>query len=79
MLGKHSHRIDYLVRLENLAEDLAAIPEFPADYVLRENRFASDYDKPFEEYFSRPETEERVWAAYGPDFTLFGYQRYCYS
>ena len=79
MLGEHVHRIDHLVRLENVAEDLSVIPEFPVDYVLPENGFASDYDKPFEEYFSSPETEERVWTVYEPDFTSFGYQRYCYS
>ena len=78
-LGEDIRRIDYVVRLENLAEDLAAIPEFPEDHVWKENGFASDYDKSFEEYFTSPETEDRVWTVYGGDFTSFGYQRYCYS
>lgn len=78
-LGDGISRIDYLVRLENLTEDLAAIPEFPANYVLSRNGFASDYDRPFDEYFSCPETEERVWATYESDFASFSYPRYCYS
>jgi hypothetical protein len=79
VLGEDIYRIDYVVRLENLAEDLAVVSEFPKDYVWPANGFASDYDKPFEEYFANPETEERVWTTYAGDFMFFDYPRYCYS
>lgn len=78
-LGNKVHRVDYFVRLEHLVDDLSVVPGFPRKHVWPDNGYASDYDKPFDEYFISRETEERVWSAYREDFTSFGYRRYCYS